>query len=89
MGVDCIAPLKKNPSTDTWYRTFYCSTQNLLLQYLEDQRFGIGLRNENGSSKVILADDGLGAIPKKIADSKYLAEFVRYLNKSGAKYGAK
>ena len=62
---------------------------NLLLQYLEDQRFGIGLRNENGSSKVILADDGLGAIPKKIADSKYLAEFVRYLNKSGAKYGAK
>ncbi|MCG7645080.1 hypothetical protein MHM87_05685 [Alteromonas sp. Cnat3-28] len=62
---------------------------NLLLQYLEEQRFGIGLRNENDSSKVILADDGLGGIPKKISDSKYLTYFLKYLNKLGAKYGSK
>lgn len=62
---------------------------DLLLQYLEKQRFGISLRNEGDSSKVILADDGLGGIPQKIADSKYLTDFVKYLNKSGTKYGSK
>lgn len=62
---------------------------SLLLQYLEEQRFGIGLRNENDSSKVILADDGLGGIPKTITDSKYLTYFLKYLDKLDAKYGSK